>query len=227
MDLYHQKDRSIPQKIVLLVLEILMIAISYWVLFAGGFEFIFSPKLPNPGNEIRHGLLFAFNLIVFVRMGVTMFHLVKRRIPWEEAFSIPFAFALYFVGFSILGYQANAEPDLLDLLAIALFISGSWLNTGSELARDKWKKNPANQGQLYTIGLFRYSMHINYFGDLLWVLAYALVTRNLYALLIPLLLFCFFAFYNIPKLDAYLASRYGQQFEDYKRKTKKLIPFVY
>ena len=69
-------------------------------------------------------------------------------------------------------------------------------------------------------------MHINYFGDLLWVLGYAFVTNNLYSFLIPLFLFCFFYFYNIPKLDAYLAERYQDAFEEYRRKTKRFIPFV-
>ncbi len=156
-----------------------------------------------------------------------MFYLIKRKIPWEEAFSIPFAFALYYIGFAMLGYTCRTELGFIDDIAIALFLSGSYLNTGSELARDKWKKDPANKGKLYTIGLFRYSMHINYFGDLLWVIAYAIVTRNIYSVFIPVFLFSFFAFYNIPKLDKYLAGRYGKQFEEYSKRTKKFIPFIF
>lgn len=227
MDLYNTKDSSVPQKTVLLILQILIIGISYWILFAGGFNKIFSSVNTSQGNEIRHSILFVFNLIVFARMCVTIFYLVKRRIPWEEAFSIPFAFAIYYIGFTLLGYKSSSDIDLLDIFAIALFIFGSCLNTGSELLRDKFKKNPANKGQLYTSGLFKYSMHINYFGDIIWVTAYALITRNWYAGFIPILLFCFFVFYNIPKLDEYLDSRYKQQFEDYKRTTRKFIPFVY
>ena len=70
-------------------------------------------------------------------------------------------------------------------------------------------------------------MHINFFGDLLWVSAYAMITRNWYALIIPIFIFCFFAFANIPKLDAYLAKKYSTEFEDYSKKTKKFIPFIY
>lgn len=94
------------------------------------------------------------------------------------------------------------------------------LNTGSELMRDNWKKNPENKGKLYTTGLFKYAMHINFFGDLLWVTAYAIVTRNGYSLLIPAFLFCLFAFYNIPKLDRYLAAKYGKAFDEYRKKLK-------
>jgi protein-S-isoprenylcysteine O-methyltransferase Ste14 len=70
-------------------------------------------------------------------------------------------------------------------------------------------------------------MHINYFGDILWVTGYALVSRNPWATLVPLGLFCFFAFYNAPKLDEYSRRRYGLEFEAYRKRTAKLIPLLY
>lgn len=147
--------------------------------------------------------------------------------PWEEAFSILFAFGLYYIGFAVLGFKSGQKIGPTEIIGILVFLLGSFLNTGSELARDSWKKRPENKGRLYTSSLFRYSMHINYFGDLLWLSGYAIVTRNWYSVIIPALLFCFFAFYNIPKLDTYLESKYGDQFDDYRRKTKKFIPFIY
>jgi hypothetical protein len=227
MDLYNKKDRSIPQKTVLIILETLILGISYWILFSGGYHKILSSSNNSIGNNTRHLLLFIFNVVVFLRILITIFYLIKRHIPWEEAFSIPFAFAVYYVGFALLGYKSQMRIDLVDFIAIGLFLFGSYLNTGSELARDEWKKNPENKGQLYTIGLFKYSMHINYFGDILWVTAYAILTRNWYSVWIPLFLFCFFAFYNIPKLDKYLSSKYGQQFDTYKKSTRKFVPFIY
>ena len=227
MDLYNQKSKSYPQKIVLTVLEIVIILISYWILFENGYTKIFHQVNPVTGNYTRHLILFIFNIVVFLRILVTTFYFIKRRMPWEEAFSIPFAFALYYIGFALFGYKSDLKVGLVEIIAMLLFLFGSFLNTGSELARDIWKRRPENRGHLYTTGPFRYSMHINYFGDLLWVSAYALLTRNWYSISVPIFLFCFFAFYNIPKLDAYLKSKYGGQFEEYQRKTKKFIPFLY
>jgi protein-S-isoprenylcysteine O-methyltransferase Ste14 len=34
-------------------------------------------------------------------------------------------------------------------------------------------------------------------------------------------------FLNVPALDRYLAERYGEEFQAYAARTKKLIPFVY
>ncbi|MBU2045605.1 MAG: DUF1295 domain-containing protein, partial [Bacteroidetes bacterium] len=72
-----------------------------------------------------------------------------------------------------------------------------------------------------------YSRHINYFEDILWVIAYALITKNVWSVTIPLFLFSFFAFYNAPKLDKYLKEKYGNDYDDYAKRTKMLIPFIY
>jgi steroid 5-alpha reductase family enzyme len=134
---------------------------------------------------------------------------------------------LYYIGFALLGYKHDSDFDVFDISGIILFIGGSCINTFSELLRYYWKKDSSNEGHLYTKGLVKYSMHVNYFGDLLWVSGYALVTGNIYSIFIVIFLFSFFAFYNIPKLDKHLASMYGGEFKNYERETKKLIPFIY
>ncbi len=229
MELYGEKSKSIPQKTVILLLEILILVLSYWILFKGGGEVILK-KLgitPLQGNHESRVIIFTFSIIVFIRITFTMIYLLKRKIPWEESFSIPMAFALYYFGYSLLVYNREIPIDWLDYFAIFLFIVGSSLNTVSELQRDLWKKHPENKGKLYTEGLFKYAMHINYFGDILWVSAYAIITRNYYAIIIPLFLLCFFACWNVPALDKYLAGKYKEEFDAYQKNTKKLIPYIY
>lgn len=229
MDLYSKKSKSIPQKTTIVVLEILMMYFSYWILFKNGGSIMLNKIGINEsmGDLTIRILIFIFSIIVFIRMTFMIFYLLKRRIPWEESISVPFAFALYYIGFALLGYRRVLSLDWIDFFAIGLFIIGSGINTISELQRHFWKNRPENKGKLFTNGLFRYSMHINYFGDLLWVTAYAIITRNVYSIAIPVFLFCFFAFYNIPMLDAHLREKYGVQFENYRRTTKRFIPFVY
>lgn len=220
MELYGQQSKSIPQKIVIHAIEILLLWLSFWMLFQQG-------GIGEGGQFDRRVLIFVFNIITFLRLGYMMLVLLKRKIPWEESVSVPLAFALYYIGFSLLVLPTSKPLDTIDFFAIGLFTMGSVLNTGGEILRHKWKKNPKNKGKLYTGGFFRYSRHINYFGDLLWVIAYAMVTRNVYATLIPVFLFCFFAFYNAPKLDRYLKAKYGTDFDRYASRTKMLIPFIY
>lgn len=229
MDLYGQYDKSIPQKIAIHIFELLLLWLSYWILFQQGGAWCerYLHIHNATGATGRRVIIFAFNIIIFLRLAYTMIFLLKRKIAWEESVSVPLAFAVYFIGFPLFALPAAESLDGLDWLAVALFIIGCVLNTGGEILRDRWKKHPENKGKIYTEGFFRYSRHINYFGDVLWVTAYALVTKNWYAAIIPVLLFCFFAFYNAPKLDQYLKQKYGDGYEEYAENTKMLIPFIY
>ena len=208
----------------ILTIELLLIAASYFVLFGPllrGFR-----AFGDEPSFARNLTLFAFNLVVFARFLGTMFVFVERRIPWEEALSIPVAFALYLLGFPLLAKPKSVDFGAIEVLGIGLFVVGSFINTYSEHQRRRFKRRAENKGKLFTGGLFAVSMHPNYFGDLLWVSGYACATRNAFAWLIPALLFCFFYFFNIPKLDRHLRGRYGEAFVDYERRTKRLIPFL-
>lgn len=229
MDLYGQKSRSIPQKTVIHLIEILLLWLSYWILFQHGGDWCErNLHIHNAsGSGDRRMIIFVFNIVIFLRLAYMMIFLLKRKIPWEESVSVPFAFALYFIGYPLFVLPVAQPIDGFDYFAIALFIVGCVLNSGGEILRDQWKMNPENKGKIYTGGFFKYSRHINYFGDLLWVTAYAIVTKNWYAAAIPIFLFCFFAFYNAPKLDEYLKEKYGEDYDEYARKTKMLIPLVY
>lgn len=229
MELYGQHSKSLPQKIVIHLLEILLLWLSFWILFQNGGTWVESKfAMDNAADQLdRRILIFIFNVVTFARLGYMMVVLLKRKIPWEESISVPFAFALYYIGFSLFVLPTAKPLDIVDFLAIALFIVGSVLNSGGEILRDKWKRNPENQGKIYTAGFFRYARHINYFGDILWVIAYAVVTRNWYAAIIPAFLFCFFAFYNAPKLDSYLKRKYGTDYDSYASRTKMLVPFIF
>jgi len=228
MEMYGKKDKSLPQKWFIVTMEILFLLLAYWIMFLKGGE-----KIDNllgidakNTNLVRNTINLAFSIIVFLRINVATFVWLKRQIPWAEAASIPFAFALYYISFSILEYHKVMPLNAVDYIAILLFIMGSYLNTAAEIQRYIWKLKPENKGKIYTKGLFKYSMHINYFGDILWVSAYALLSHNWYSILIPIWLFLFFQYYNIPKLDEYLSEKYKEAFQEYKQKTKSFIPFI-
>lgn len=220
MDLYGAQSPSLPQKLVMLAAEVLLLALSYRLLFAG--------SAPLTAAEAgQRGVVFGFSLVTFFRFCLTGGFLLRRSVPWAEAFTVPLAFGLYYLGFAYLATLASTPTLTALLLGGLLFMGGSSLNTLSELQRHVWKALPQNRGKLYTGGLFRYAVHINYFGDVLWVLGYAVVAATLWAYLIPLFLFCLFAFYNIPKLDSYLSKKYAPEFAAYQARTKSLIPYLY
>jgi len=229
MDLYGQKSKSIPQKIVIHLIELVWIGLSYWILFQDGGNWSAGHlHIQNAmGAPDRRIIIFTFNIVTFLRLAYTMLFMLKRKIPLEEGISVPLAFAIYFVGFSLFVLPTSTPIGGIDYLAITLFLAGCVLNSGSEMLRDKWKKKPENKGKIYTRGFFKYSRHINYFGDILWATGYAIMSNNWYAGIVPIFLFCFFAFFNAPKLDKYLNQKYGNDYIEYAKRTKMLIPFIY
>jgi len=229
MELYGHQSKSIPQKITIHVIELIFIWLTYWILFQHGAAWCerYLHIHNTGGGSGRRIILFVFNTITFLRIAYTMTFLLRRKIPWEESISVPFAFAVYYIGFSLFVLPVSKPVNGWVYFAILLFLTGSVLNSVGELLRDRWKKRPENKGKIYTGGLFSLSRHINYFGDILWVTGYALVTGNVYAAILPVLLFLFFALYNAPKLDEYLKHKYGKEYADYAARTRMLIPFIY
>ncbi|HUX19680.1 MAG TPA: DUF1295 domain-containing protein [Spirochaetia bacterium] len=227
--IYGMSHGSGAQKSVMMIGQTVVLGVAVWLLLFGGLEAVsrlFHVQWDRAVGSRRVLLTVCFG-VVFVRISVTTLYLLKRAMGWEEAISIPFAFMMYYLGFSLFAGPASAGFGAETFVGIVLFVVGSFLNTGSELLRDRWKKDPEHKGKLYTGGLFRYSMHINYFGDILWVIGLACMTANLWSAIIPALLFVFFAFYNAPMLDKHLSEKYGEEFAAYRRKTKRIIPFIF
>jgi protein-S-isoprenylcysteine O-methyltransferase Ste14 len=75
--------------------------------------------------------------------------------------------------------------------------------------------------------LFRYARHINYFGDTLWVVGWAMVTYNPWSALVPAALATGFVFFFILALTAHLKQKYGDQYDEWTKTTKKFVPFLY
>lgn len=227
--MYGDKASALPQKVVITLLELLLIAFSAWLMFGGGEVLVaaFFDYEPAATMPARRLVILSFSVIVLVRMSIMMFRFMKRNIPWAESLSVPLAFAIYYVGFALFVLPTTAPLDYFDGLAILIYAFGSYLNTAGELGRDRFKRRPENKGKLYTGGPFAWSMHINFFGDILWVCAYAIVSRNPWAMLVPVMLTLFFALVNVPALDTYLAGRYGEEFAAYQKRTKRLIPFIW
>ncbi len=107
------------------------------------------------------------------------------------------------------------------------YFLGSYINTYSEIQRKNFKKDPNNKGKLYTLGLFKLARHINYFGDICWVVGWAIITHNIWSGLIPIALTLGFIFFFIPELSSYLEKKYGEEYMNWKNNTKSLFPYIF
>ena len=179
------------------------------------------------GNIYRQIIILSCCLIYFIRFTIGMFVFVQRKIGWFEGGLVS---VLFFMMFYLFGVSAGSHPEpigLIDVVGIFLFLVGSYINTLADYQRFAWKRKIENKGRLYTGGLFKYSMHVNYFGDAITYIGLALITLELVCLFVSMGIVVNFIVLQIPMLDKYLSKRYGNEFTEYAKVTKKFIPLIY
>ncbi|NQT62441.1 MAG: DUF1295 domain-containing protein [Candidatus Marinimicrobia bacterium] len=179
------------------------------------------------GSAAHLWLMFACGMFYVLRFIIGMFVLMQRNIGWVEGLMTSLLFFMMFYLFGISAGKQSEALGLVDYFGVGIFLIGSYINFKADYDRWKWKQLESNQGKLYTSGLFKYSMHINYFGDSLTYLGLAMITHTGVCYLIVFGICLNFIFYQIPQLDKYLLERYTDQFMSYRVNTKKFIPFIY
>jgi steroid 5-alpha reductase family enzyme len=184
-------------------------------------------SLRNGPNLGRDSLLMACGCVFGLRTAFMLLYLLPRQLGWLEA--IGDSLVVWLILYLLLVFWGDKNTPLgpLDAFAVILFIAGSALTTGAELARKRWKKREGNLGHLYTGGAFRFAQHINYFGEVVSFSGFAVLTRNWWAVIVPIFMLVSFVFVHIPALDRHLREHYSSEFVEYQRTTKKLVPFVY
>jgi protein-S-isoprenylcysteine O-methyltransferase Ste14 len=227
--MYGTYEKSAGAKTALTVLHAIGVCSSAWILFGSGFEFLFywTGKSAAADHALGRALVFACAVVYFARVCFGTLRLYKRTVGYGEGVGIGVYAIFIHTLFAFFGRTSRWPSSWPLFLGVFSYVAGSYLNTRSEYLRDVWKRNPANQGRLYTKDYFRYSQHINYFGDEMLFTGYALIAGSLWGLIIPVLMACGFIFVNIPMLDGYLQKKYGVEFESYARRTKKFVPYVY
>lgn len=220
---------SLVPKLVFSGLHFVILLFCAWLVYGDGLTVLGKDWFFT--DLFRAKILLGCAVIYWLRHVLTLFYLLQRRVDWGEVFGLLGFFALFEIGLLLVGGGIFRTFPValggLDVLAALVFVFGSYLNSYSEIQRKWWKAHPENKGHCYTGGLFQHSMHINFFGDVVLFSGWALFTANLWMLGLPVLMMGMFIFMHIPALDRYLAGRYGVEFQDYARRTKKLIPFIY
>jgi len=178
-------------------------------------------------NSVHQWLLTIFLVVYFLRLQITVWVFQKRKWTWLETIIISVLVPLGLYMFTIWGKNNSLPIGIIDIIGIVLYVSGSYINSKSEFSRYSWKKKKENRRHIYTEGLFKYSMHINYLGDILLFSGFAMITNCAVSIMIPTVMLLNFMFNIIPSLDRYLGKKYGSEFYAYEKKTRKLVPYIY
>ena len=223
-----QYDVSLWHKSVFSSCVLATVLATVWLMFADmAHSDSWLKQYQIAGDVLRRVLIASCLIIYFLRLQITVWIFQKRKWTWLETAIISIVMPLALYAFAQVGGNNHQSVYAIEVIGVLLYIIGSYLNTNSEYSRHVWKLKKENKGRLFTDGLFRYSMHINYFGDIVLFTGFAMITHRLIMFVIPLIMTVNFVLNIIPSLDRYLEKKYEDEFRDYSKKTKKLIPLIY
>lgn len=138
---------------------------------------------------------------------------------------------LFIISLPIIAIQNEIHrvPSWLFGIAFFLMLIGFFIESVSDLELSTFQKKYENKGTLLTTGLWKYSRHPNFFGELIiwwaiWLLSYP-TSFGIYLIISPLLLSYLIIYVSgVKPLENKMKSYSG--FLEYQSKTRKLIPFL-
>ena len=140
---------------------------------------------------------------------------------------------MWIISITLLGVNIHAsahEPAFLDYIGIIVWLTGLFFEAVGDYQLAKFKSNINNKGKVLNTGLWRYTRHPNYFGDIcvwcgFWLIA-AETQLGLWALPGPLLLiFLLTRWSGGPSYERRLTHQLPG-YDDYIRRTSSLIPWT-
>ena len=125
----------------------------------------------------------------------------------------------------------NRQFEFYNLIGLIIMIIGTILELISDKNMARFKNIRKNNSEIINIGLWKYSRHPNYLGEILFWYGVAFVfiispsfsLNYWYAILGTLLNTLLFLFISIPLAENHLKA-YKSGFEQYKKKTRMLLP---
>jgi steroid 5-alpha reductase family enzyme len=126
------------------------------------------------------------------------------------------------------GLPGPSGITALDVAGVAIWAVGMMFEVGGDLQLARFRADPDNRGKVMDRGLWRYTRHPNYFGDLcawsgIFVIALA-ADGAWWAIAGPLTLGLIFAkVFGVPLMEKHLRST-KPGYEEYARRTSAFLP---
>lgn len=139
------------------------------------------------------------------------------------------AFLLFLIATPVLSVHGASPTPLgwLDILGLSVWAFGFAFEIVADAQLTRFLKNPDNRGKLMRDGLWAYSRHPNYFGEVvlwwgMWIISLS-VASGWISIIGPLVItFLIVKVSGIPMLEKKMAE--NPDFADYKRKVSVFIP---
>lgn len=205
--------------------------------------------LAMTGRQDTLALVVAAMVLVWcVRLGGTLFvrvralgedkrfrHIKTRPVSFLGAWTMQGLWVVLTsaAAIAILSLPPAAAPGPLVWIGAAMWLVGFLIETVADAQKTAFRRDPANAGRFIDVGLWSWSQHPNYFGEiLLWagiaVMAVPVLEGPAWLVLIsPLFVYVLLTRVSgTPLLDKAAKERWGDDpaYAAYVRRTSKLIP---
>jgi steroid 5-alpha reductase family enzyme len=127
----------------------------------------------------------------------------------------------------IINKNGNGGLNLLTAIGFAVWLVGFYFESIGDKQLNQFIKNPNNKGKLMNSGLWRYSRHPNYFGEVtqwwgIWLISINAI-NGIFGIIGPITITILILFVSgVPLLENKYKGR--KDFEEYKMKTSAFIP---
>lgn len=137
---------------------------------------------------------------------------------------------LFLIAYPVFFLHNNSKNILfLDIMGIILWVIGFTIEAVSDWQKNIFKKDDKNKRKILKTGLWKYSRHPNYFGEVLvWWAIFILILNYDYgwlAVFSPITITCLILFISgIPLLEE--KHKNNKEYQEYARKTSIFIPWI-
>jgi len=201
----------------------------------------------NPSLDIRDLIICAMILVWAVRLGSFLFWRIKKDGQDKRFIVMKTKFTWFLLtwtlgglwvlvtmaaGLAALTSNTTVELGILGYVGIALWLFGFAVEVIADNQKTQFKKDPNNKDRFITSGLWSWSQHPNYFGEITLWLGLALFTYpvlsgwQLVTLISPIFVYLLLTrLSGIPTLDRLAKEKWGSDSDyiAYVQATSKLM----
>lgn len=248
-------DTLIIALVVSLAINLSMFLIAFWlqsdkltdISYAVTFATIAIWAFSSSSGDLYHIVLLAMILLWSLRLGSFLLYRVIRNgkdARFDDMrnnflkfgrFWLAQAVTVWIIMIpSVLAFNTSSSLNLLSFIGILLWAIGLICESVADLQKLLFSMNPKNKDRWIDSGIWKYSRHPNYFGEILvWtgVYLYTVVSLSLpqaiIALAGPLFIITLLLFVSgVPILEKSADKRWGKlpAYRNYKKRTSILIP---
>ena len=205
--------------------------------------------LINDFNNLRQWVVLILILIWALRLGSFLFLRIKKAGEDSRFTTIKKDFSVFFLTWNLQGLwvlftlfgaltiltsNKNSNFGIFDIVGVLIWVIGFAIEVVSDRQKSEFKNNKSNAGLFIRSGLWKYSRHPNYFGEILIWIGISVIGIPIYSglgwvgLISPFFVFIMLYYISgVRLLEKQANERWGNNNEYllYKLKTPVLFPY--